>query len=328
MREFEKPDFLLLLSLISEATKGRLVENHLSINAAYGKGYAWACLLPSGISVLVADSILNQEIFFKRLAGDDNYFCLQFTEQSVEAGAHRKFSNDLQSYVKLTHTINEEVFHLPAGVRVQTVAFFFNKDHFAAVLGKSVMDEMLTQHFPLLIQNNNLQPIATADRIMLDELLVEKVQHPLRVNFIQNRILLLLENFIIKLHRKQEVTEKKVKRTDDETMRLMKVEALLARNFEKAPPTIDELSRISAMSPTKLKNDFKALYGLPIYEYYQKNRMIKAKSLLMLGKYSIKEVGIMVGYSNLSHFANTFKKEFGHLPSELAARDGVLVYNT
>jgi AraC-like DNA-binding protein len=56
--------------------------------------------------------------------------------------------------------------------------------------------------------------------------------------------------------------------------------------------------------------------------------MIKAKSLLMLREYSIKEVGIMVGYSNLSHFANSFKKEFGFLPSELATRDGVLVYNT
>ena len=328
MREFEKPDFLELIALIGEATKSRPADHHLSINTSFGKGYAWGSLLPSGISVLVADSLMKQELSFKRIAGDTNYFCLQFTEQSVEVGAHKKFSEDLQSYVKLTHTINEEIFLLPAGVRVQTVAFFFNKDHFAAVLGKSVMDEMLTQHFPLLIQNNNLQPIATAYRVMLDELLVEKVQHPLRVNFIQNRILLLLENFIIKLHKKQEVDVKKVKRTDDETMRLMKVEALLVRKFEKAPPTIDELSRISAMSPTKLKNDFKALYGLPIYEYYQKNRMIKAKSLLMLGKFSIKEVGIMVGYSNLSHFANTFKKEFGHLPSELAARDGVLVYNT
>ncbi len=113
----------------------------------------------------------------------------------------------------------------------------------------------------------------------------------------------------------------------DETLRLMKVEALLVKNFAAAPPTIEELARISAMSPTKLKTDFKAQYGLPIYEYYQKNRMIKAKSLLVLGKHTIREVGIMVGYSNLSHFANTFKKEFGYLPSEITAKDGVLVYS-
>jgi AraC-like DNA-binding protein len=71
------------------------------------------------------------------------------------------------------------------------------------------------------------------------------------------------------------------------------------------------------MSPTKLKREFKAMYGLPIYEYYQKNRMIRARSLLLEGKYAIKEVGIMVGYSNLGHFAGSFRKEFGLLPSEV-----------
>ena len=82
------------------------------------------------------------------------------------------------------------------------------------------------------------------------------------------------------------------------------------------------------MSPTKLKNDFKRMYGLPIYEYRQKNRMLKAKSMLLMGKFSIKEVGSMVGYKNLSHFAQAFKKEFNILPSEMHDKDGVLVYNT
>ncbi len=305
-----------------------MVEGQLTIYPSTGSGYAWARTLPSGISIFIAETLLTQDVEIKRIATDENFFCLQFTEQIAEAGTSRRLAEDVQSYVKLSHTYNEDVIVFPAGLKTRIVAFFFNKDHFAKVLGRSVMDEMLTQHFPKLIKSDTLQPIATEYRVMLDELLVEKIQHPLQVNYIQNRVLLLLEKFIIKLHQRREVAAKKPRRSDDETMRLMKVEALLVKNFEKAPPTIEELSRISAMSPTKLKNDFKALYGLPIYEYYQKNRMIKAKALLMLGKYSIKEVGIMVGYSNLSHFANTFKKEFGHLPSELAAKDGVLVYNT
>jgi len=147
------------------------------------------------------------------------------------------------------------------------------------------------------------------------------------MNFIQNRVLLLLEKFILKLYQRKHVAVGKVKSNEDELTRLMKVEGLLVRDFSVAPPTIGELSRISAMSPTKLKNDFKNVYGMPIYEYYQKNRMLRAKSLLLEGKFSIKEVGMKVGYSNLSHFANTFKKEFGFLPSELAVKDGMLVYN-
>ena len=70
------------------------------------------------------------------------------------------------------------------------------------------------------------------------------------------------------------------------------------------------------MSPTKFKNDFKMLYGLPVYEYYQKNRMAYARSLIQDCEHAIKEVGMMVGYSNLGHFAAAFKKEHGMLPSE------------
>ena len=47
----------------------------------------------------------------------------------------------------------------------------------------------------------------------------------------------------------------------------------------------------------------------------------------MEGSYTSKEVGMKIGYSNLSHFAAAFKKEFGILPSELLAKDGALMYS-
>ena len=44
--------------------------------------------------------------------------------------------------------------------------------------------------------------------------------------------------------------------------------------------------------------------------------MLHAKNLLKKGIYSIQEVGNMVGYTNLGHFAGAFKKEFGLLPKD------------
>jgi AraC-like DNA-binding protein len=83
------------------------------------------------------------------------------------------------------------------------------------------------------------------------------------------------------------------------------------------PPTIKELSRVAAMSESKLKKVFKTVFGLPIYEYFQRHRMQKAKIMLMSGNYSIKDVGYSLGYANLSNFTLAFKKEFGKLPSNL-----------
>ena len=330
--EFEKPDYVEYIQQLSEIFKVRATGNHINIPAHLGTGFMWAEKLPGGISVLIIHATLHQPFTITQKGVTDNCFSLQFNEfGTVTAkGAPNKNrqTHQQQSTVRLTHTLVPGTYFLPEGVLVKSVCMYFNKMQLSSLLGAQAVEELLTKYFPFLISNQSFEPIATDYRVSLNELLVDKIDVPLRLNFIQNRVLLLLEKFIVNLFAKGDTGNTKMKRTDDETLRLMKVEALLVNNFAVAPPTIDELSRISAMSPTKLKNDFKNLYGFPIYVYYQKNRMLKAKALLLTGKYSIKEVGVMVGYSNLSHFANTFKKEFSMLPSEVSAKDGVLVYNS
>jgi len=54
-----------------------------------------------------------------------------------------------------------------------------------------------------------------------------------------------------------------------------------------------------------------------LYEYYNRHRLEKARGLLQSGEYSVKEVGLDIGFSNLSNFAKAFKKEFGILPNEM-----------
>jgi AraC-like DNA-binding protein len=326
----EKPDFVELLHSLAHCFKGRVINNQITVHPQFGRGYCWAETLPSGITILVTDTCLKECLTVDRLEGDDHYFILQFNEEvadEADVTKSRRRTEEFESSVKLSHTLVSETFVFPSTKRLRSVKFFFNKEHLSTLVGKQAFEEVLIQYFPVVMKSENLEPIATEYRVMLDDLWIDKINEPLRLNYIQNRVLLLLEKYLIKLFERRDVNRKKVKRSDDETLRLMKVEALLVKNFTVAPPTIDELSRISAMSPTKLKNDFKELYGAPIYQYYKKNRMRKAKALLVLAKYTIKEVGIMVGYSNLSHFANTFKEEFGFLPSEMAAKDGVLIYS-
>jgi AraC-like DNA-binding protein len=108
-----------------------------------------------------------------------------------------------------------------------------------------------------------------------------------------------------------------MKVSNDDIMRLQKVEQELLKDFSNAPPGISKLAKMAAMSPSKLKNTFKEIYGLPIYQYFQKHRMNKAKAMLLSNKYNVKEVGMEVGYSNLSNFAKAFKKSFDQLPSDI-----------
>jgi len=131
--------------------------------------------------------------------------------------------------------------------------------------------------------------------------------------------MMMVEKFLTHLYQKlnQLTEDDKIKISPDEIKRLMEVESYLVKDFSTPPPPISFLSRVAAMSTTTLKNKFKKLYGNNLYEYFQKSRMHRAKILLLSQKYSIKEIGSQLGYSNLSNFATAFKKEFNRLPSQL-----------
>lgn len=81
--------------------------------------------------------------------------------------------------------------------------------------------------------------------------------------------------------------------------------------------TIEELSLEFGVSPTKLKKDFKHLFGTSIYKFYNQARMDEAYRRLKSGKFSVSEVGYDLGYSSLSKFSSMFKKVKGILPNEV-----------
>lgn len=87
-----------------------------------------------------------------------------------------------------------------------------------------------------------------------------------------------------------------------------------------APITIRDLARKVAMNECYLKKGFKAMYGTTIYDYFQKERMEKAKGLLYEKGMSVSEVAILMGYSCISHFSTAFKKHTGLKPCELLLR--------
>jgi AraC-like DNA-binding protein len=201
-------------------------------------------------------------------------------------------------------------------IKTRSVLVIFNKAALLNILDYETVEKFTNIYFSHYLKKNYVLPLDAGYKLTLQELHKEVNSHPLVNVFTENRILLLLEKFLYNFLINEEHSGKRLQFKEDEITSLVKAENLLLEDFGKASPTINQLSKLCAMSPTKFKNDFKALYGLPVYEYYQKHRMTCARSLIQEGEYAIKEVGIMVGYSNLGHFAAAFKKEFGMLPSE------------
>src|SRR4030095_3194075 len=299
-------------------------ENLLRLPASIGKCFFSSFNFRNGLSVMINDCSFNNDMVMRRHASSNQqYYILQFNEPLSHPEETRKSSIEQHVYnlhkntVLLTSSLMDTTFMIPFKVRTRSIGIIFGNDFLNSFIGNEMADKFLSNYFSMLLKNRIYEPIGTDYRVIMDELIKEKIEHPLRMKFIYNRVLLLIEKLVTGFISKLEKNHQIIKLKDDEISRLIKVESLLVKDYSGTPPTIASLSKVATMSATKLKKDFKAVYGLPIYEYYQKNRMMRAKALLMEGKYAVKEVGIMVGYTNLGHFAASFKKEFGVLLREM-----------
>lgn len=318
--QFDNPNYVGLLEQLAISIKSSIKNNILSIPEVYGEGWLWAIELQSGISVIVTDTKLNQDIVFNCTNSKDQFFSLQFNEIYTSTKRAGVISEVLvQSFVTLTDTLKPSQFNIPASTRLKSLRFYFSLEHLYNLFSDEIIEKLFNKELLGHLTLEQPKIIDVHYRPILEELMVKEIKHPLKFNFIQNRILLLLEKYISK-QQKVNLISAKNRLNVSELERLMQVENLLLKDYSTAPPTIEQLSKICAMSATKLKQEFRSLYGSPIYEYYQKNRMSKAKALLLEGGHTSKEVGSLIGYSNLSHFAAAFKKEFGISPSDLLTK--------
>jgi AraC-like DNA-binding protein len=80
--------------------------------------------------------------------------------------------------------------------------------------------------------------------------------------------------------------------------------------------TIEELAGICALSKFHFVRKFKDLFGLSPYQYLVQQRVERSRYLLKNKSYSIKEIGIRVGFNSPSHFVSTFKKYCAMTPDE------------
>jgi signal transduction histidine kinase/ligand-binding sensor domain-containing protein/DNA-binding response OmpR family regulator len=72
-----------------------------------------------------------------------------------------------------------------------------------------------------------------------------------------------------------------------------------------------------AMSHSTFYRKVKALTGMTATEYVRKRRLRHCYQLLESGDYNVNQAAMMTGFNQMAHFRETFKKEFGILPSEV-----------
>jgi AraC family transcriptional activator of pyochelin receptor len=132
-----------------------------------------------------------------------------------------------------------------------------------------------------------------------------------RLLFLKSQVNELLAHYFALLS-----TEKKTDLSEKDKEKLFQAKDIVSTNYSK-PPTITELSKLIGLNSSKLKKNFKELFGIPVYKYIHEERLNKAYELLCNSEKTVQETAWEVGYESLSSFSNAFQKKFGSRPNEV-----------
>lgn len=323
---FDKSDYPTIVQQFADAMGVPMVNNRVACPPHFGDGFLELINMPNGLQAVISAYTINQDFFFQRRKSKEEFYVLRFDEIDISKSLTIDVSGDavttdkhVRAAALLTSSLFDFSYYATKGSQLRSIFIKLPKEWIATYLGINSSDEVLQRYFALKSASFNFEPWDAEYRVLITEILEEKERTPLKIMMIQNRMMLLVERFFSRLYEKMG----KLKESDDigingdDIQRLMDAEVLLVKDFGVPAPTIAELSRYVAMSETKFKTQFKKIYGAGPYEYFQRNRMMRAKHLLLTRQYSVKEVGMQLGYNNLSNFTIAFKKEYGVLPSEV-----------
>lgn len=96
---------------------------------------------------------------------------------------------------------------------------------------------------------------------------------------------------------------------------LTELYGLIEKQLADPETDVNEIARLMGMSRTKFYYKVKGLTGEPPSVFVKTYKLNRAAELIKEHRYTMSEISDMTGFSSLSHFSRSFKKQFGIAPS-------------
>jgi len=130
------------------------------------------------------------------------------------------------------------------------------------------------------------------------------------VVFLERKIL--AEIFSIASGNRKSSMENSISEEDTAKKAITYIESNLFSNLET-----ESIARQVGVGVATLFRQFKKDIGVSPYAYIKRRRLEEAMRLLKLGKYSVSEVALLVGYENFGAFTDAFKAKYKKVPSSV-----------
>jgi len=320
MYSFQLENFEAWLSGLAGQLNASVNDRVLTIPDELGSGTILAQNINPQLSYAVMNFKLDSDLEFHRESGAAGFvisFNMVEVQKELLVGHRQHIVSDKRPFrndIFLTDARDSQFLRISAGSNVRRLLILCSNELALQYLPQEIFEKIAGFARENSISDHPLF-INLSHRTMLKELFELKANDPLGSIRRLSGIIHLIEKFLHSfLRQEQAALPRTVKKSDLESMQ--HIEHILSSRLEGFP-SLESLAHEVFMSTSKLKNLFKQVYGYTLYDYYNKSRLQRARDLLITGQCSIKQAGSEIGFSNLSHFAKAFRKEFGILPRDL-----------
>jgi AraC-like DNA-binding protein len=149
-------------------------------------------------------------------------------------------------------------------------------------------------------------------RAILDGLILEQQNKNLGYQIMVKTEMIQLFVFLSRCYQQMDLP---VKMQSSDAQTIHHIREFIHRHF-KQPLTLDQISRISGMSPSVFSVKFKQYTGQTLIEYRNEIRLNFAKEALLHTNDKVLNIAQEVGFDDLSFFNKQFKKKIGLSPGE------------
>jgi AraC-like DNA-binding protein len=236
------------------------------------------------------------------------FYDLDVPEKAYIEGKEVIYDQGVNIY---TRSINATL-QFPAHTQRNVVCVRIKRSSLESLLGedhRAYLNELLQQGQSFFIH----EQLSEEMRGLLGELKLPPAARALQQLFYHVRVMQLIYLLMEQLNKRTIFPNK----NDDpeHIARIFQARSLLVRDLS-APPTIASLARSILMSESQLKQSFREIFGVSIYQYFQNTRLEKARQLLAENKHTVKEVGYELGFINIGHFSRLFERAYHVKPKK------------
>lgn len=313
----DKPENFL--TNIANQVNIKVENNTLHLPEKYGKGYIKQINFSKGLTLSYYELVLHNSITINRKKSENDkiipiIFWTSNSGINQEINLEKKLIGLDSPYGIFAPSNNiETIFTFPANVLIKNITITINKDWLSNNLfsENDYINKCILQKKSYFIFEEITSQMLETIRNM-ENIFINQFHQSLSKIYLNSKTLELLAYFFEKLlERPLNIQTININPVDVEN--IFKVKRLIMNNFVDIP-NIAFLAKEAAMNGRKMQKCFKQIFGESIYQYALSIKMKEAKKLLETKKYSVSEVGYNIGYSNLSHFTEKFKKHFGINP--------------